>query len=406
MKINDSTTDKFEYNSSLILSNLLDEIDWVVGGYGKPTPQFLYSLNAFIESYVLNDKIFISYRDFSHLNLASPLFPNGRPILEMLISNQLLSTIFETNKHLDADIGTVIYAFQLIDDSSLEKGEWFRQYQKDVDIEYLRRLLFNYNLDNAPKSTPLLLLGGEGKDKAVCVFERTVEKCLDSVLSLSLGSSLHPILPIYALESQAKYLKSISFSHDLCQKLSNRYNVKTEEITKYCGYSRLPLPPFVSILLSRCKTKDDLPSKLHELRTEYICLRNACREHEFRLSHASTIKEQIEIIKEFNEFWELFTKKDNERSSRLFYRIWDIAKYPKKLFQEIIDLLIVKGTEKQVLNRFKGFPDIWNLSLNAPSVQNQLLEIERIFGSPVSPESWNAYTLTARKIEREIFPDK
>ncbi|GGD14891.1 hypothetical protein GCM10011368_16040 [Hyunsoonleella pacifica] len=36
-----------EYNSTYISINLLDELDYVIGEYGKPNSIFIYSLNAF-----------------------------------------------------------------------------------------------------------------------------------------------------------------------------------------------------------------------------------------------------------------------------------------------------------------------------------------------------------------------
>jgi hypothetical protein len=66
---------KSEYlTAAITVINLLDELDWVIGGYGNPTPQFLYSLNTFTETYVLTDELFVSFHDAMHLNLSSPMF--------------------------------------------------------------------------------------------------------------------------------------------------------------------------------------------------------------------------------------------------------------------------------------------------------------------------------------------
>lgn len=411
MKISVNEDSNEVFNCSLTLVNLLDEIDWVVGGYGKPTPQFLYSLNAFIESFILNDEIFVSFGDAMHINLASPLFENGRPILNMLVKNGLLRVIVEGNEHLIDAVGTVIYTFQTDNDKTLDKNdEWIQQYKKNVNKELLSKILVSYTPGTIPTSTPLLMLGGSSKssNKAIAIFEREVNKCLSSVLSLSLGSRLHPVLPLYAVTSQIDFFKSIPISLDLYRKMADVYNVNTEEILKHCGYSRLPLPPLTTILLSRCRSKEEIPFRLKELRDEFSSLREVCRLHEIRLNNTLTLREQFEVIKEYEEFWESFSKRYKNRSTRLIFRIWDIVKEanPLKYFTKSVDNLIEWDQERVILNRFKGLLDMWNLTLQAPSIQNQLSDVERLFGSAVNTNDWNSYAQHAKNIEKQIFPSQ
>ena len=115
--IESSDSKKDLYNCGLTVVNLLDELDWVVGCYGKPTSQFLYSLNTFVETYVLIDHIFVSSHDAFHLNLIQPFFPKGRPILETLVKDKELNVIVENLEHLRDDTGVVIYTFEV------EKGK-------------------------------------------------------------------------------------------------------------------------------------------------------------------------------------------------------------------------------------------------------------------------------------------
>ena len=76
---------KLNYNSAYYNFKLLDELDYVIGSYGKASQEFIFSLNSFVESYILNENFFISNQEFQHYFFVSKtLFPNGRPITELL----------------------------------------------------------------------------------------------------------------------------------------------------------------------------------------------------------------------------------------------------------------------------------------------------------------------------------
>ncbi|MDN3594337.1 hypothetical protein [Zunongwangia endophytica] len=88
------TNINLNYNSTYISINLIDELDYVIGGYGKPNAIFIYSLNTFLEAFILNSSFYLSSQEFKHLQIVSKaIFPNGRPILELLSKTQKLSAI-------------------------------------------------------------------------------------------------------------------------------------------------------------------------------------------------------------------------------------------------------------------------------------------------------------------------
>ena len=83
-----------QFNSTYISSNLIDELDYIIGEYEKPNVTFIYSLNAFIEAFVLNSNFYLTDKEFKHINLLSKsIFPSGRPILELLLKNKKVSII-------------------------------------------------------------------------------------------------------------------------------------------------------------------------------------------------------------------------------------------------------------------------------------------------------------------------
>lgn len=69
--------DKIGYNSSYINLNLIDELDYCLGGYGKPNVEFLFSLNTFVKTFIASSELYTSLDKLNHLNLTTPiLFPS------------------------------------------------------------------------------------------------------------------------------------------------------------------------------------------------------------------------------------------------------------------------------------------------------------------------------------------
>jgi hypothetical protein len=408
-KVNEAGSDQEPFNSSLTVVNLLDELDAVIGGYRKPTPQFLNSLNTFVEAYVLTDSIYISSRDAMHLNLAIPAFPDGRPILKMLTQDGILRFIVEGPDHLRDDTGTVIYAFEIPEGRTVQNDdEWFKKYCSDVERKYLSGLIPSYDIGTVPDRTPLLILGrAKGTQHyAVTMVDRNVSKCIQSVLSLSAGSRLHPALPLYAVKAQASFFAATTPSRSLYEKLAEIHNVKVEALLKYRGYRQIPIPPLASILLSRCKARTDIPTQMKQIRSEFQDLRDAGRAHERRLESASSLGEQLDAMAEFDEFWDVFSKKTKHQTTRLIYRMWDIVKEanPLKWFTKTVDLMVAWDQDQFILNRYKGLMDVWRLTRNIPSVQSQLRDVERVFGTTIAANEWKRYVAFADEVNRMMFP--
>ena len=81
-----------EHIFCIISSNLLDEMDFVIGGYGKPSVEFIFNFNAFVESYILSSHFILTHREVEHINIIKKvLFPNGRPIFELLMKSNKVS---------------------------------------------------------------------------------------------------------------------------------------------------------------------------------------------------------------------------------------------------------------------------------------------------------------------------
>lgn len=397
-------------NCSLTLANLLDEVDGVVGGHRAPTPQFLHSFNTFVESCVLTDALYVPLLDAEHLSLAAPAFPGGRPVTGMLIRDKLLRAIGEGPDALRGGTGKVIHAFSVAEGKTPETDRrWFREYTRDIRERGCLDLFPSYGIGAAPRTTPLLVVcgGRAAGNYAVAMADRDVSRCIQLVLSFSSGSRLHPALPLYAAKAQAGFFPGEVPSVDLYARIADIHRVKVEELLKFTGYRQVPIPPLASILLSRCRGREDIPDQIRMLRAEFQGLRDAGRSHQEQLEAASSLDEQFRVMEEFNEFWEAFARKTKHKTTRLIYRIWDVIKEgdPWKIVTKSVDRLAAWDQDRAILNRYKGLMDIWRLTRNIPPVQRQLLDVERVFGSAIAENDWRRYASFADEMNMATFPE-
>lgn len=392
-------TNKTETSKSLTIVNVLDELDLALVGKLPLNPQLLYTLNTFVDAFVLTDEIFISFRDSMHLNLAAPAFEGERPLVKMLVKNGLLRTIFEGKQHLEQDTGTVIYVDPEADFENDQDS--IRRYKEAMAPELVKYLVIPTNISDLPSTTPLLILGTKG---VVAVFERSIQGLANSILTLSSGSQFHPTLPPYTASIQSSFFSYTPPAVDLYKKLADVHHVKINDLLRHRGVKEVVLPPLTAILLSRCRTRDDIPEQLQQLRAEFEPLRTAGRQHEKRLATAQTLGEQFQAIDEFNEFWDIYSQKLSRRSTRLVYRVWNIVKSanPVKWFTDTLDQLSTCDQEHLILNRYASLTNLWQLSCNSPTVQEQVKSAERVFTGEITKEAWETYAQWICKVAPQL----
>lgn len=396
---NELVDDEVKTSKSLTIVNVLDELDLALIGKLPLNPQLLYTLNTFVEAYVLTDEIFISFNDAMHLNLAAPAFDGERPLVRMLTKDGLLRTIVEGKQHLEQDIGTVIYVDPEADFENDQDS--FLRYSKSMASELTQHLTIHANVSDISSTTPLLVLGTKG---VVAVFERSIDGLANSILTLSSGGQFHPALPPYTAGVQSSFFSYTPPAVNLYKKLADVHNVKINDLLRHRGVKEVVLPPLTAILLSRCRTRDDVPEALIQLRAEFEPLRTAGRQHELRLTTAQTLGEQIQAIDEFNEFWDIFSRKLNRRSTRLVYRVWSVVKSanPVKWFTDTLDQLSAFDQERFILNRYASLTNLWQLSCNSPAVQEQVKAAERVFGGEITQEAWSIYAQRIGKVAPQL----
>jgi hypothetical protein len=386
------------YGNCYTIANIIDELDYVLGGYGHASPQFLYSFNTFVETYVLHDHICISRIDANHLNLASPFFGNGRPLLSSLVKDRTLAVLDEGSEHTSGDPAKVIWVRDLSKDENISSsGSWFQEYighvTEYVERDYIKYIARRYDIGKGTKWTPLLIAVRGGQSIAVAYCMRDLNKFGVALTPYMQHTWLHPMLPVYATHVVGQSLAPPSCAMELYGRLADIHGISVERILRYQGCRRMPVPPFTSILLGRCTSREKIVPHLRQLRTEFSCLRDTAREHQSRIRNAQSLGEQCDIIDEFEEYWATFCRKMKKPSNRLAYRIWDVIKdeTPLKWLTKSLDLLVEYDKEKTILNRYKGLTSVWQLTRQAPGISTQLRSMEKLFDLRLNSHDWDCY---------------
>lgn len=396
-----------DYNSAYLSFKILDELDYVIGGYGHPTTEFIFTLNTFIETYVLNESFYTSEVEINHAKVTNRYyFPNGRPLLDAVLKEIKLGII--TN--LGNNISTAVYVekFDDINSFSIDKGieNYFKSPQKQKYDEYVRlNTSFHEDKDVSHIRVNLnedRLIIGATINSPVKIFQQ--------LTSVSSYRHIQPVLPINTLQEQLTNVETKGMSNEIFETLCTLHDAQTKDVRKYFGYDHQALPPLVSILLSQCRTRFDIPEKLVQLRKDFTLLRKSIVNYEKRINEAQTIKEQVDAITEFNSFWDAFHKKFDNKTNRLLYRFWDAGKesdYETSIdnavdnhsatdmlkdlnIGKVVGKLASFGVDwwkqRRILGRFKGITNAWDLFSKQPTITLQHKQIERIFGISVNDQ--------------------
>lgn len=392
------TEDFVGYNSAYISSNLLDELDYSIGGYGKPSIEFLFTLNTFVESFIGSSEFYTSLDELNHMSLTSPaLFPSGRPILNLVVKEGGLRFV---NGVVD-NLGEEIYRGMTLDRSKKEA-------QQDFIIEYGNKIEGNYFVKSDIKITldHVALISSKFEKDYFIVSEvkSTSEELVNNLLSVARSSSIQTTLPISLYSKQVSSLSTKPFSIQSLERLAKIHETNIQDLVKTLNYRYLPVPPFTSILLSQCDSIYDIPRKLSQLRADFQELRDSFIQLEKNINEAENMRAQLEAFNHFNEFWKAFNKKYTDKKHRILYGSIDLGVDTdmdkgldsfidgNNLTDSLKDLnagklagnFVKKGyewyRERKIINRFKGITNIWELFQDSKSITEQVRHFHRLFG--------------------------
>lgn len=396
------------YNSAYISLSLLDDLDYCLGGYGKPTPEFIFSLNTFIESFIGCSEFYTSLDELNHLSLtAAAIFPSGRPILNMLVREtglKFVSGVLEAPSR-------VIFKIDREGKSKKEaEQEFISQYGRNLKTDYFSQSDVSKTVHTLPLVTGAF---NEEKQFVVSEVQTTTHALISNLISVSNTSSIQTTLPIGLFGQQVNEIRKVPYSIEALQKLAALHQIQLDELLQNLGYSYLPIPPFTNILLSQLNNISEIPAKLTQLRADFQELRERFIALERQIYDSPAIKQQIEARRAFNDFWATFIKKYDIKNHRLMHNHLDIfqdADLDKSAnnliktsnlkdglseinYAKILGKAVTKSIDwfkdRRVINRFKGLTNIWELFQDSTNITQQLKHFERLFGVTFSNAELN-----------------
>jgi hypothetical protein len=397
-----------EHNSCIISSNLLDELDYVIGGYGKPTIEFIFNFNAFIEAYILSSNFILPHHEEQHIRITQKvLFPNGRPIFDLIAESQCLTSI--------SGLGNRITQCVYVDKVENNNNEAAIRAVEAFCVRNIDRIKKNFILSdfsNKIEGVKTYSIGFAGKEqpefgsKSQVMIGETTNQPLEIVktfFNTITNFNVQAALPVFTYEQQFQELGKKAISKEIYKTICDIQGQNIEDTENYLGTELQTIPPLVSILMSKAKNIQDIPKALKDIRDDFTEFRECCERFEKRLNDAETIKEQTEAIKDYKQFWATLVKKYSDKTSRIMFRFLDIAKDSD--YENALDNLIDcqsadevfkdlnmgkvvgkagilawdKFKDKRILNKFKGVVNLWSLLESSPTIERQINDIERVF---------------------------
>ena len=375
------------YNSTFTLANFFDELDAVIGGLKAPDYNFIFNFNSFVESFVLTDSFILHQQDYSQIQLfGNAIFPNGRPIFDLVNRNEMLR-IFDMPTGASGRIAKAIYVEnfeEYLPQEELIKSMLnnFRGKNKELISNNLYKNINSLTYQNKIKIYNYFQR--EECQFIVGEYTRDINEFLASIFLAFSNQSINTLLPQYGVKKQLEEFKKINYSKKTFDNLLKSQDKLFENVLDYFGYTNQPVPPLTSILLSRCSNMGEIPEKLLQLRIEFSDLREVAVSFEEQIANVQTMKEQNELIKIYDNFWNTYDSSQNI-IHRTFFRFWD--------------------TNNKMIPQFKhqGINNIKNITENRPSFNKQINDVERIFKVKInSKKEYHWYSNFADKIDKTI----
>ncbi|WP_396196273.1 hypothetical protein [Flavobacterium sp.] len=398
-----------EHNTCIISSNLLDELDFVIGGYGQPTVEFIFNFNAFVEAYILSSNFILTHREFEHINITRKvLFPNDRPIFDLIGKSKNVSAV----SGFGDNIMQCVYVDK-VEKSDNETAVKAIEAFCERDHERIKKNFILSDFSKPVESVKTYSVGFTGKKEEfggmnqVLIGETTNKpfEIVKSFFNTITNYNVQAALPVFTYQQQFQELGKKAISKEIYKTICDIQGQNIEDAENYLGGEMQTIPPLVSIVLSKAKNREDIPKVLLEIREDFTDFRNCCENFEKTLNESKTIKEQVEAIKSYKNFWATLVKKYSDKTSRIMFRFLDIAKdsdYENAL-DNVIDsqsadelfkdlnmgkvagkagfLAWDKLKEKRILNKFKGVVNLWSLLESSPTIDKQINDIERVFNT-------------------------
>jgi hypothetical protein len=348
-------------NSSLVTSDLFLGLEFLMYGKVVPSAVTILNLNEIVELVVLKEKLLMPSSDhiviLKNLNSKKIKDLGGNDAIDWnyeiknlgkahldkpLITNSLFDAgvlVLDTEQKEDKDyrdFGDRLYSTQWQGNWILKSvGLNFEKSSDIIEIEYVRYMNGFLKQSSDPVFLKMLILaipdllsdkphlkGSKYDATWMYHFYREVQLYSEFARRKSLGfTDTVVVQPFVALNFQ----HSENFIDIFYKQLKE---VRDKQITELLDLEQpwiYNLPPLTTILLQRCRTLEDLPTELINLRAEFKNLRESLTKYQKSYEEAATIKDKLELKREFQNSIDLLMQKVTRGKRRIMKTIIDFA---------------------------------------------------------------------------------
>ena len=195
---------------------------------------------------------------------------------------------------------------------------------------------------------------------------------------------------------------SMFLSSKLYRELADIHRVQVDRLLKLINPRPIYIPPVLSIVLDRCKSREDFLDVLVDVRRELEPYREATRELERRISDEKQLSEQLDATQDYFDTVETLKRKIASPKRRVLQVVWDIVKEGGsfKMVTTALDKLHKSDLERARLKRITGFYDLWEASTK---VDHYGVMLQRVFG-PISNVDTPNISRAAEALHKLIAP--
>ena len=261
------------------------------------SPEIISRINAFIEAYVLFDKIFLPYRTGDYLQLKG-LDGQGE-IFDYINPNKLAHSTQSSRFTLELDLGAKHMASLVAQDRY-----WFLEHDPDFGEKLYERLKNGLFMTN-------LRIWQYGLVNEVSELTGAVSLMPLSLAGISGDRHHNPI--------------DLDYIYERFQEFSEQQKQRIARVLVYDASREIieisNVPPLFLRLIDACKDPSDLFEKLGLLRNDYSELRDLRRTIACELKGLHKLKEREDVIRGWDDGWGVLLKNEFRKPSLLRRKI-------------------------------------------------------------------------------------
>lgn len=386
-------------NSAILSGDVL--IDSAKLLQGTATPAEFHALNSLVEAAVFHEHLYV-YAPKVEVDstLFQPLEREG--VLHQIRSLEPLTSALKIRELedvadevlIDGYWGSEAIGYDTFDELHMVLSSTI-EFEEKLGIARISKLEPGVGDNDFPLF--LTRLAGFSREDTL-VFDSTFRKMRAlAVASAELAMNTYTGLvwrPFLLSHLASQRRGALALYDRMCKELSD---VDDSELPQW---RRIEIPILTQRLLARSKdTPNAVAQELLELRQQLRAFRETLTTHAAAEMVATTRIEKRKVRQELEKAWAALLEQENRKSRRLLHQAWQLLKKPLAILETIGDMLVDRNTLDQAVNRYSGLTDLWAELSDAPTVEQNVGLLNKVFRVQPDYEKWEEVRQLAAHLE-------